>query len=151
MFEGKGINRNIQKTGRESHNGNNYKQSIPVDSVTFLLVTLHWLPDPPGNESRFFDVPFTSGAQLQSSQCHTHLPSHPGLPAGCSFCLEHPHPPLSPSCSSVQFSSVAQSCPTLCDPMDCSMPGLPVYYQLPEFTQTHTHGVGDAIQPSPWV
>ena len=49
---------------------------------------------------------------------------------------------------SVQFSSVAQSCPTLCDPMNCSMPGLPVHYQLPEFTQTHVHRVGDAIQPS---
>ena len=49
---------------------------------------------------------------------------------------------------SVQFSSVAQSCPTLCDPMNCSTPGLPVYHQLPEFTQAHIHRVGDAIQPS---
>ena len=48
----------------------------------------------------------------------------------------------------VQFSSVAQSCLTLCDPMDCSTPGLPVHHQLPEFTQTHVHWVGDAIQPS---
>ena len=47
-----------------------------------------------------------------------------------------------------QYSSVAQSCPTLCNPMDCSMPGLPVHHQLPEFTQTHVHRVGDAIQPS---
>ena len=52
------------------------------------------------------------------------------------------------SFSSVQFSSVAQSCPTLCDPMDCSTPGLPVHHQLPEFTQTHIHRVGDAIHPS---
>ena len=50
--------------------------------------------------------------------------------------------------SSVQFSSVTQWCPTLCDPMNCSTPGLPVYHQLPEFTQTHVHRVGDAIQPS---
>ena len=50
--------------------------------------------------------------------------------------------------ASVQFSSVAQSCLTLCDPMDCSMTGLPVNHQLPEFTQTHVHRVGDAIQPS---
>ena len=50
--------------------------------------------------------------------------------------------------SSVHFSSVAQSCLTLCDPMDCSMPGFPVYHQLPEPTQTHVHHVGDAIQPS---
>ena len=50
--------------------------------------------------------------------------------------------------SSVQFSSVAQSCPILCDPMNCSMPGLPVHHQLPEFTQTHVHRVSDAIQSS---
>ena len=49
---------------------------------------------------------------------------------------------------SVQFSSVAQSCPTLCDPVNCSTPGLPVHHQLPEFTQTQVHRVGDAIQPS---
>ena len=48
----------------------------------------------------------------------------------------------------VQFSSVAQSCLTLCDPMNRSTPGLPVHHQLPEFTQTHIHRVGDAIQPS---
>ena len=48
----------------------------------------------------------------------------------------------------VQFSSVAQSCPTLCDPMDYSTPGLPVCHQLQEFTQTHVHWVRDAIQPS---
>ena len=48
----------------------------------------------------------------------------------------------------VQFSSVAQSCLTLCDPMNCSTPGLPVHHQLPEFTQTHVHRVSDAIQPS---
>ena len=47
-----------------------------------------------------------------------------------------------------QFSSVAQSCRTLWDPMSCSMPGLPVHHQLPEFTQSHVHWVGDAIQPS---
>jgi len=50
--------------------------------------------------------------------------------------------------SSVQFSSVAQSCPTLCDPVNCSTPGLPVHHQLLEFTQTYIHQVGDAIQPS---
>ena len=44
-----------------------------------------------------------------------------------------------------QFSSVAQSCPTLCNPMDCSMPGLPVHHQLPEFTQTH---VIESVMPS---
>ena len=49
---------------------------------------------------------------------------------------------------SVQFSSVTQSCLTLCDPMNCSTPGLPVQHQLLEFTQTHVHWVGDTIQPS---
>ena len=49
--------------------------------------------------------------------------------------------------SSVQFSSVIQSCLTLCDPMNHSTPGLPVHHQLPESTQTHVHRVGDAIQP----
>ena len=47
-----------------------------------------------------------------------------------------------------QFSSVTQSCPTLCDPMNCSTPGLPVHHHLLEFTQTHVHRVHDAIQPS---
>ena len=50
--------------------------------------------------------------------------------------------------SAVQFSSVAQSCLTLCSPMDCSTPGLPVHHQLPEPTQTHVHSVSNAIQPS---
>ena len=49
---------------------------------------------------------------------------------------------------SVQFNSVTQSCPTLCDPMDCSTPGFPVHHQLLEPTQTDVHCVGDAIQPS---
>ena len=48
----------------------------------------------------------------------------------------------------IQFSSFAQSCPTLCDPMNRSTPGPPVHHQLPELTQTHVHRVGDAIQPS---
>ena len=56
----------------------------------------------------------------------------------CTYTYTHPS----------QFSSVAQLCPTLCDPMNRSTPGLPVHHQLPEFTQTHVHGVSDAIQPS---
>ena len=57
------------------------------------------------------------------------------------------HWPLNPHCA-LQFSSATQSCPTLCDPMNCSTPGLPVHHQLPLFTQTHVHRVSDAIQPS---
>ena len=53
-----------------------------------------------------------------------------------------------PTYRSDEIRSVAQSCPTLCDPMNCSTPGLPVHHQLPEFTQTHVHRVNDAIQPS---
>ena len=52
------------------------------------------------------------------------------------------------TCLGVQLSSVAQSCPTLCDPMNGSTPGLPVHHQLPESTHTHVHRTGDAIQPS---
>ena len=59
--------------------------------------------------------------------------------------LEGGQAELSPS---VQFSLVSQSCPTLCDPMDHSTPGLPVHHQLPEFTQIQVHWVSDAIQPS---
>ena len=55
---------------------------------------------------------------------------------------------IGPKLYNLQFSSVAKSCPTLCNPMHCSMPGLPVHHQLPESTQTHVHWVGDAIQPS---
>ena len=50
--------------------------------------------------------------------------------------------------NSVQFSSVAQSCPTLGNPLDCSTPAFPVHHQLPELAQIHVHRVGDAIQPS---
>ena len=59
--------------------------------------------------------------------------------------LQHASPPWR---IKHQFSSVTQSCPTLCDPMNRSTPGLPVHHQLPEFTQTHVHRVSDAIQPS---
>ena len=60
----------------------------------------------------------------------------------------HEDVPLYRLTVSVQFSSVTQSCPTLCNPMNRSMPGLPVHHQLLEFTQTHIHRVSDAIQPS---
>ena len=64
------------------------------------------------------------------------------------FCILFPFYSNFISSNVVQFSSVPQSCLTLCDPMDCSIPGLPVHHQLLEFTQTHAHWVGDAIQPS---
>ena len=63
----------------------------------------------------------------------------------CSYCVSG----AKLACGNIsQFSSVTQSCPVLCDPVDCSMPGFPIHHQLPELTQTHVHWVGDAIQPS---
>ena len=64
----------------------------------------------------------------------------------CDILSENPSVKLRPE--SVQFSSATQSCPTLCDPMDCSMTGFPVHHQLPELAQAHVHWAGDAIQPS---
>ena len=69
----------------------------------------------------------------------------PALAAGFVITVPLGKPHLS---HSVQFSSVTQSCLTLCDPMNRSTPGLPVHHQLPEFTETHIHLVDDAIQPS---
>ena len=66
----------------------------------------------------------------------------------CILCLLHWQSCSLPLVPPVQFSSIAQSCLTLCDPKDCRMPGFPVHHQHPEFTQTHVHQVGDAIQPS---
>ena len=63
------------------------------------------------------------------------------------FMAQLSHPYMTTG-KTIQFSSVAQSCPTLCDPMNHSTPGLPVHHQLPESTQTHVHCVSDAIQPS---
>jgi len=94
---------------------------------------------------------------------HTFSPSHSGIPvpppsAYPSVAVHHlnsaqaPPPPslshLLPLCFLSQFSSVTQSCLTLCNPMDCSTPGLPVHHQLPEPAQTNVHRVSDAIQPS---
>ena len=85
-------------------------------------------------------LPFSSLEDLPRSGIE---PTSPAL-AGGFFTSK---PPWKPRwCSSVQFSSVTQSCLTLCDPMNRSMP--PVHHQPPEFTQIHVHRVGDAIQPS---
>ena len=69
------------------------------------------------------------------------LKKHYWIPTACrARCVCEDDPNIA-----LRFSSVVQSCLALCDPMDCSTPGLPVYHQLPEFTQTHVHWVGDAI------
>ena len=88
-----------------------------------------------------------SRSSLRLTSIESVITSSWRLAGGFSFC-----PLLMPMSDafsiSFQFSSVAQSCPTLCDPMNRSMPGRPVHHQLPEFTQTHVHRVSDAIQPS---
>ena len=89
---------------------------------------------------RVFPATLCPGACSSCVFLYVHRPPPPpGLPE-LYFPLSQPQP--------VQFSSVAQSCLTLCDPMNRSTPGLPVHHQLPEFTQTHVHRVDDAIQPS---
>ena len=85
-----------------------------------------------------FPEPGSNLGLLHYRQILYHL-SHKGSPNNISKSFKS---------SSVQFSSLAQSCPTLCDPMNLSTPGLPVHHQLQELTQTHVHQVSDAIQPS---
>ena len=82
--------------------------------------------------------PVGEGTTRKGAATPVHPDKNTGV--GCHFLLQ---------CMKVKRESeVAQSCPTLCDPMDCSTPGFPVHHQIPEFTQTHVHRVGDAIQPS---
>ena len=76
-----------------------------------------------------------------------HLQRVSGSDLATDRCLLGPHSKET-WINRLQFSSVAQSCLTFCDPMNHRMPGLPVHHQLPEFTQTHVHRVSDAIQPS---
>ena len=80
----------------------------------------------------FTEFELTNGKRITASEKHPFLTFSEIIDLSCNH----------------QFSSVAQSCPTLCDPMNSSMPGLPVHHQLPEFTQTYLHWVGDGIQPS---
>ena len=90
-------------------------------------------------------LPFSSSGNLSNPGIKPMSPASPAL-GGRFFTTVPPGMPI--RSLSVQFSSVDQSCPALWDPMNCSTPGLPVHHQLPEFTQTHVHRVGDAIQPS---
>ena len=86
-------------------------------------------------------------SDLESSWLRSVLPaSKRGL--GCAAAVSWTFPPLCLHNGMDSSSSVAQSCPTLCHPMNRSTPGLPVHHQLPEFTQTHVYQDGDAIQPS---
>ena len=103
---------------------------------------LHWLESPwnsPGKNTGVGSLSLLQGIfQVQGL--------NPGL-LHCRWVLYQMSTREAPKMV-LQFSSVTQSCPALCDPMNRSTPGLPVHYQLPDFTQTHVHGVSDAIQPS---
>ena len=125
----------------------------------------------PGCGPRPWVTEHTGSSQTSRCPRPVHAP-HPGLRVGLGLCSnrpEHSSPCFQtlrcpPACWSfrsklrhgwmseekliIQFSSVAQLCLTLCNPMNRSTPGLPVHHQPPEFTQTHVHQVGDAIQPS---
>ena len=99
-------------------------------------------------------APLCMGCSRQEYRSGLPFPSPEDLPdTGSNPCLLHCrwtlyHLSHQGLFCSVQFISAAQSCPTLCDPMNYSTPGLPVHHQLLEFTQTHVHRVSDAIQPS---
>ena len=113
--------------------------SLPDSSVHGILQArvLEWVATPSSRgSSQPRDRTCGSCTAGRFFTCWTTWEAHPIT----YVCLFH--------MSSVQFSSVTQSCPTLCDPMNHSMPGLPVHHHLQEFTQTHVHRVRDAIQPS---
>ena len=113
---------------------------------------------------RLFETPWTVAYQASPSMGFSRQKYWSGLPFPSPGHLPDPgieprsptleedaltsEPPGKPRRKLVQFSSVARSCPTLCDPMNRSTPGLPVHHQLPDLAQTHIHRVGGAIQPS---
>ena len=114
--------------------------SLPGSSVYDILQAriLEWVAIPFLLQGIFPRIePWSPALQVDS------LPFEPpGKPKG----RLHNYKKVTSASQSV--SSVAQSCLTLCNPMDCSTPGFPVHHQLPELAQTHAHGVDDAIQPS---
>ena len=108
-------------------------QCMKVKSESEVAQSCPTLCDPPRTAA--YQAPLPMGFSRQEYWSGLPLPS-PGLYVNKALLQNH------------QCSSVAQSCPTLCDPMNRSTPGLPVHHQFPEFTQTHVHRVSDAIQPS---
>ena len=119
---------------------------FPYNIVTHFVRTLHYDP------SIFSSVQSLSRVQLFATPWTTAHQASLSITNTQSLLKLMSLEPVMPSnhliLSSVQFSSVTQLCLTLCDPMNRSTPGLPVHHQLLEFTQTHIHRVGDAIQPS---
>ena len=107
---------------------NNWAELMPLKSIKIGIT-----------KSRF---KFHSGHLLLLENCWT---SQQFRVLICKMGILSPLSQTAGKVQSVQFSSFAHSCPTLCDPMNRSTPGLPVHHQLPEFTQTHVHRVSDAI------
>ena len=110
---------------------------------------------PPGScDHEIFQARILEWLAISYSRVSSHPRGQTGVycifcPAGRFFTAEPLGKPLAVSISSVQFSSVLSLiCVRLCDPMNCSTPGLPVHHQLQEFTQIHVHRVSDTIQPS---
>ena len=102
-----------------------------------------------GNIFRFWGLGHGEGFYQSSSLSGTSLPFSPFLVGHLlQWSILSPSHQGMHGSGDVQFSSVAQLCPTFCDPMDCSTPGLPLHHQLLKLAQTHVHWVGDAIQPS---
>ena len=123
--------------------------SLPSSSVHGILQEriLEQLPcPPPGDLSNPRIRP--RSPTLQADSLPAELPGKPIERLINTVISGFPIKKTRSSMVHLQFSLVAQSCLTLCDPMNRSMPGLPAHHQLPEFTQTHVHRVSDAIQPS---
>ena len=119
-----------------------------LDYVTFLLYIPQWVSNALMENTQNICCGLISRAKLLP-YFHVLPPeSHSSVISSLSPCSTICSSFFSLQFSSVQFSLVAQSCLTLCNPMIHSTPGLPVHHQLPEFTQTHVHRVSDAIQPS---
>ena len=113
-----------------------------LDYVTFLLYIPQWVSNALMENTQSICCGLISRAKLLP-YFHVLSPESHSVISSLSPCST-----ICSSFFSVQFSSVAQLCLTVCYPMNHSMPGLPVHHQLPEFTQTHVHQVDDAIQPS---
>ena len=118
----------------------------PMDCSMPGFPVLHYLSEFAQIPLHWWCHPAISPSVAPSSSCLQSFLASLSFPMGWLFISGAQNIGASAT-ASVQFSSVPQACPTLCNPMDCSTPGLPVHHQLPEFTQTCVHQVGGAIQP----
>ena len=139
------INGLLLVLGKSGHQMTCYLNEVSGSRRHALVLPSSYL-QPPTND---FHWPLTSRqGSLRNPACSVRLPRCRAEERRARKAAEASKSGKMNLSYSLQFSSVAQSCPTLCDPMNRSTPGLPVHHQLQEFTQTHIHRVGDAIQPS---